>query len=334
MKSRLGPQFACSRNNSAAGRKSLAIRLGGVKSNRDAIGARIVVDGKVKFVQAGSGYLSQHTKTVYFGLGEAEVAQTVSVEWPSGGSQQFANLAAGFRHDIVEGSSQLHSTPFARRTESPEIPPPAARKPDDSAFHETWLLEPVPLPENSSAGFLQVTAYVSKDRAAWYQLFARYLFDVHTEIKLPVWFLVDEQSRAHKVYFSSPDTADLKRMSDPDRIGIGLPFAGKYYTAPSRNYSALGAAFYAAGYADRALRYLELSPQTDPKILSAMARSTWKHRVGIRPEKRWRNASRCNRMKPKRGTISEEWRSAWVTCARLCKIIRRRWNYVLQWCLR
>ncbi len=270
LKSRLGPQLRALRNNSAAGRKSLAIRLRGVKSNRDAIGARIVVDGKVKFVQAGSGYLSQHTKTVYFGLGEAEMAQTVSVEWPSGGSQQFANLAAGFRHDIVEGSSQLHSTPFARRTESPEIPPPAARKPDDSAFHETWLLEPVPLPENSPAGFLQVTAYVSKDRAAWYRLFARYLFDVHTEIKLPVWFLVDDQSRAHKIYFSRPDTADLKRMSDPDRLGIGLPFAGKYYTAPSRNYSALGAAFYAAGYADRALRYLELSPQTDPKILSAI----------------------------------------------------------------
>jgi len=101
-------------------------------------------------------------------------------------------------------------------------------------------------------------------------LFARYLFDVHTEIKLPVYFLVDGQSRAHKIYFSRPDPADLKRMSDPDRLGIGLPFAGKYYTPPSRNYSALGAAFYAAGYADRALRYLELSPQTDPKILSAI----------------------------------------------------------------
>ena len=66
-------------------------------------------------------------------------------------------LQHGFRHDIVEGSSQLHSTPFAARTLSPDIPPPGARKPDDSAFADTWLLEPVPLPENSSAGFLEVT---------------------------------------------------------------------------------------------------------------------------------------------------------------------------------
>jgi tetratricopeptide (TPR) repeat protein len=247
-----------------------------VKSNRDAIGARVIVDGKLKFVQAGSGYLSQHTKTLYFGLGEARIAQTVRIEWPSGTSQQFANVAAGFRHDIVEGSNRLNSAPFATRTESQDAAPSytapsyAAQKPDDSAFGDTWLLEPVPLPEDSPAGFLQVTERVSKDRAAWYGLFARYLFDVHTQIKLPVWFLVDDRSRAHKIYFSRPDIADLKLMNDPDRVAIGLPFAGKYYTPPSRNYSALGAAFYAAGYADRALRYLELSPQTDPKILSAI----------------------------------------------------------------
>jgi tetratricopeptide (TPR) repeat protein len=271
LKSRLGPQLRVLRNNSAADRKSLAIRLQGVKSNRDAIGARVVVDGKVKFVQAGSGYLSQHTKTLYFGLGEAGRAQMVRVEWPSGGAQEFINVAAGFRHDVVEGSSQLHSTPFTARTEAPVgTISQATVEPDDTAFGDIWLLEPVPLPEDCPAGFLEVTEHVSKDRAAWYGLFARYLFDLHREVKLPVWFLVDGQSRAHKIYFSSPNLADLKRINDPDRVGIALPFAGKYYTPPSRNYSALGAAFYAAGHADRALRYLELSPQTDPKILSAI----------------------------------------------------------------
>ena len=74
LKSRLGPQVRVFRNQCGVGRKSLAIRLRGVKSNRDAIGARVEVDGKVKFLQAGSGYLSQHTKQLHFGLGDADVA--------------------------------------------------------------------------------------------------------------------------------------------------------------------------------------------------------------------------------------------------------------------
>ncbi len=69
LKSRLGPQVRVFRNHCGTGRKCLAVRLRGVISNRDGIGARVEVDGKVKFLQAGSGYLSQHTKQLHFGLG-------------------------------------------------------------------------------------------------------------------------------------------------------------------------------------------------------------------------------------------------------------------------
>ena len=48
------------------GRASLAVRLTGTKSNRDAIGARVTVETdrmrRTKIVQAGSGFLSQHSK--------------------------------------------------------------------------------------------------------------------------------------------------------------------------------------------------------------------------------------------------------------------------------
>jgi hypothetical protein len=79
LKSRLGPQVRVFQNNSAGGRRAVAIRLRGVKSNRDAIGAVVEVDGQVKHVQAGSGYLSQHTKTLHFGLGDA--SRRASCEW-------------------------------------------------------------------------------------------------------------------------------------------------------------------------------------------------------------------------------------------------------------
>ena len=87
LKSRLGPQVKAFRNDSAGGRQSLAIRLVGMKSNRDAIGARVEVDGVVKFLQAGSGYISQHTKALHFGLSDAGEASKISILWPSGARQ-------------------------------------------------------------------------------------------------------------------------------------------------------------------------------------------------------------------------------------------------------
>ncbi len=270
LKSRLGPQVRVFQNHCGVGRKSLAIRLRGVKSNRDAIGARVEVDGRVKFVQAGSGYLSQHTKQLHFGLGDAGVAASVRVWWPSGARQEFRDLAAGAVYEIEERVERVTSTPFRVRRETPGSAIPTE---NTSVFADTWLLDPVPLPEAfRGPGFLHLPATLSAGRAARYAIFVRYLFDVRADLKLPVWFLVDGENRAHKIYFAGPDQGDLKRMLDGDRVGTALPFAGKYYSPPERNYSALGAAFFAGGYPGEALRYLELSPQDSERILFAIGK--------------------------------------------------------------
>jgi len=267
LKSRLGPQIRVFRNDSTAGRKAIALRLRGVKSNRDAIGARVEVDGQVKFIQAGSGYLSQHTKVLHFGLAGGTSAKTVRIQWPSGVNQEFRNLPAGFVHEIDEGSGQIRHKAFAARR---EMPAGAVRGDNTSQFADTWLLEPVLLPEeNPGPGFLRLST-LSPERAAWYGVFCRYLFDLRADLKLPVWFLVDEKSNAHKIYFSPPDPSDLQLLNNPDREKLALPHAGRFYTRPARNYSALGAAFFAAGFPDQALRYLTLAPQDDAKILFAI----------------------------------------------------------------
>ena len=269
LKSRLGPQVRAFRNDSAEGRRSIAFRLRGVKSNRDAIGARVEVNRKVKFVQAGSGYLSQHTKVVQFGLGAAELAR-VTVLWPSGLRQEFGSLHAGFTYSLKEGSPEVISVPFAVRQ---EIPPGAVSGDNTSALPDAWFLDPIPLPEKQPGpGFLHLPTTLSPDRAAKYAVFVRYLFDLRADLKLPVWLLVDQQSRAHKIYFAPPDPADLGRLSDPDRRKFALPFGGQYYAAPQRDYSSLGAAFYAAGYPEQALSYLELSPQANPKVVFAIGK--------------------------------------------------------------
>ena len=281
LKSRLGPQIRALRNEWGAGRKAIAFRLTGTRSNRDAIGAAITVehDGgrRVAFVQAGSGYLSQHSKTVHFGLGNAARAERIVIRWPSGLVQEFRDLEPGFRYQIVEGNAEPRREAFVSRKEVQPAPPlsPDNRPP----FGETWLLIPVPIPDQRrGAGFVLLAADSSlrlpggvpgqvldlsrepAEVAASYALFRRYLFDYRAELLLPMLILIDEHGLAHKVYPNVPGAShlqdDLLLIKAKDRERLALPFAGKYYTAPRRNHFRMGAAFFWAGYPEQALVYL------------------------------------------------------------------------------
>jgi hypothetical protein len=87
------------------GGHSLRLRLRGVRANRSAIGARVIVTlGGVtasRLVRTGSSYLSQSELPVTFGLGRAARADRVVIEWPGGRRDDRGPLAAGV-HDIVE----------------------------------------------------------------------------------------------------------------------------------------------------------------------------------------------------------------------------------------
>jgi hypothetical protein len=287
LKNRLAPQIRILRNHCGLGQGSLALRLRGAKSNRDAIGARVEVNGRVQYVNAGSGYLSQHSKILHFGLGAASGA-TVNVTWPSGVKQRFADLRAGFRHEIEEGSDHVSATPFRARASIAAVPVQANNQPH---FAATWLLEPVPLPDTRKGpGFLLLTSRgdvaipslpfevvdvtrANQDLAAQYSIFRRYLFELRTDLELPLLLLVDDRSRAHKIYAEIPSTeklrADLKILQEGKGSGLALPFEGHYYTQPHRNYFKLGSAFYWAGYPDQAIPYLEEVARRSPDNLKA-----------------------------------------------------------------
>lgn len=75
-------------NRSQSDYNWLNLQLEGIVSNRDAIGARVVVKRTddiqlVQEVRAGGSYQSSGTKTLFFGLEHAEV-ETITVNWPSG----------------------------------------------------------------------------------------------------------------------------------------------------------------------------------------------------------------------------------------------------------
>ena len=148
VKSRLGPQVRAMRNCCGVARNSIAFTLRGSKSNRDAIGAVVEVEcgGRRlrRALQAGSGYLSQHTKRLLFGLDRERTATRVKISWPSGLEQVFENLTAGHVYAITEGSPDVKRTAFQPRRPIRTAPVTG----DDSVRMEpTWLFEPVPLPD-------------------------------------------------------------------------------------------------------------------------------------------------------------------------------------------
>jgi hypothetical protein len=84
----------------------VAFRLRGRQSNRDAIGAviRVWQGDRVmtRQVQAASGYLSQSSRTIHFGLGDANAFDRVEVVWPGGAKQQIEHAKANAVNEIVE----------------------------------------------------------------------------------------------------------------------------------------------------------------------------------------------------------------------------------------
>jgi hypothetical protein len=100
-----GPAYLY-RNDQTGGNRSIQFQLTGTKSNRDAIGAtvKIFLGGlsQSRVVRGGSSYLSQSELAVTFGVGRSEKIERLTVDWPSGGSEEYKDLATGKSYEIVE----------------------------------------------------------------------------------------------------------------------------------------------------------------------------------------------------------------------------------------
>jgi tetratricopeptide (TPR) repeat protein len=110
---------------------------------------------QVGSLQAGSGFLSQHSKDVFFGLGAAKGPLRASIRWPSGLVQELRDLPVNHRVWVEEGSEASRSEAFrmpAGRGQSVEVgcndrPPREIEALPTTA--ETWLLAPVEAPDFS-----------------------------------------------------------------------------------------------------------------------------------------------------------------------------------------
>jgi Tfp pilus assembly protein PilF/peroxiredoxin len=147
LKNRNAPQIRVLRLAMDGIGNSIAFRLRGSKSNRDAIGAAVTVEmgtlRQTKYVQAGSGFLSQHTKELFFGLGENEGAIQASVRWPNGLNQTLDGLPVNHRIEIEEGAHDFRAKPFATSPHSWMQPADVPSGEVIPASVGTWLIEPV-----------------------------------------------------------------------------------------------------------------------------------------------------------------------------------------------
>ena len=153
VKNRNAPQIRVLHNAMKDIGQSISFRLRGHRSNRDAIGAAITVEAngirQTKYLQAGTGFLAQHSKELFFGIGNAGGNIRAEIRWPNGLSQTFDGLPANHRVSLEEGADTFQTVPFAAIPavfKQPGPEPILEPLPNDV---ETWLIQPLTAPEFS-----------------------------------------------------------------------------------------------------------------------------------------------------------------------------------------
>ena len=140
---RTAPRLRFFRNDVPSENHHLTLRLQGAagSTNRDAIGARVEVvfahdpssskstpPPLIKTLRAGDSFLSQSSKWMHFGLGNADSFELVRVQWPGGETETFTGLGVDGRYRLVQGSAK--AVPAAPRQREIAISPLPVTLPD------------------------------------------------------------------------------------------------------------------------------------------------------------------------------------------------------------
>jgi len=306
---RTAPGLRVLRNDYHGSNRSLVVELRGTKSNRDAVGSRatLVTDRRrlVRFVRSGSGFLSQTSRRLHFGLQPGERPQALEIEWPGGGRQRWDRLRESGRIHLVEGDAGVRPLVFsASQTPAPPVEP---APPGPGA----WLAVPLAAPEietlSPSKGrkvllnfwaewcppcrteraelaaaearlrgagveviIIPVDDPARSDLVGAYSILNRHLFDRRRDLALPTSFLIDEAGYIIKAYIGPVTAAAV--LADASATGRpALPFWGRWHTQrPSRNYVEMAVAMAEHGLRRPARALLEAEP-AEPASLTNLA---------------------------------------------------------------
>ncbi len=149
VKNRNGVQLRAFRNDMRSGpSRQFTVHLEGRQSNRDGVGARVVLETDrrtlTREIVSGSGYLSQRSRVARFGLPEGDTVQGLSVRWPSGSVQQVDTPGQEGRFVLIEDETEFTTkhqvVPSVSAAETERLAAPATGA-------GTWLAQPLPAPD-------------------------------------------------------------------------------------------------------------------------------------------------------------------------------------------
>jgi len=104
-----GPPLLLRNEGGGGGRNHwLHVRAIGTRSNRSALGTRIVIEAggrrQVGWIRSGSSYCSQSELAAHFGLGTATRVERMEIRWPNGAVETRSDIAADQRLVVTEGA--------------------------------------------------------------------------------------------------------------------------------------------------------------------------------------------------------------------------------------
>ncbi len=167
---RNSPQLRLLRNNLPTSHHSVAFALEGTASNRDAVGARLELETEsgrrlVRSVRSGSGFRSQPSRRVHFGLESEDRIRELRIFWPSGRMDRHRRVPADHFVVVKESSTEITARPF--EDSSPRTPVPRLAAPEVSTSQTgIWLTEATPAPalrgESLDGAEFEPDAYLGK----------------------------------------------------------------------------------------------------------------------------------------------------------------------------
>jgi hypothetical protein len=99
--------------------QSLRVKLVGMKSNRDGIGAVVRANAggekQWQMMRSGSSYLSSSELVLTFGLGARAKVDAIEIEWPSGLVQRLSNISGGQTVTVQEGKGVIAARAYGKK---------------------------------------------------------------------------------------------------------------------------------------------------------------------------------------------------------------------------
>ena len=144
---RTAPQLRLMKNDCPAKGNHVTFVLEGTRSNRDAVGARVLAitaSGKKlsRTVRAGEGFLGCSSRRIHFGLGTETKVEQLSVRWPDGKHEPFGSVDANTTWRLTEG----RGNPVKLEVEPQKVSGETVAPPEQSMAAHNLLNAPMPCP--------------------------------------------------------------------------------------------------------------------------------------------------------------------------------------------